>query len=118
VGKVTFDRRNKTTRAGEATWRLRRPTTIYGVALWWTAQLAPGVQLSTGPLGRARTGSSSISLRCRRSPLQPGKPSPPACAPPRRSTRATNVTWTLTVNDGRGRELLRQALDLEKGYLP
>jgi hypothetical protein len=32
--------------------------------------------------------------------------------------RGTNVTWTLTVQDASGCELQRQALDLEKGYLP
>ena len=32
--------------------------------------------------------------------------------------KGTKVTWTLTLNDGSGRELARQALDLEKGYLP
>ncbi len=32
--------------------------------------------------------------------------------------RGTNVTWTLTVRDGSGREVLCQALDLEKGFLP
>jgi protein arginine N-methyltransferase 1 len=32
--------------------------------------------------------------------------------------RGTNVSWTLTVTDQAGRELARQALDLEKGYLP
>ena len=48
--RSTFDRRNKTTRAGEASWRVRQPATIYGLALWWSAELAPGVALSTGPL--------------------------------------------------------------------
>jgi hypothetical protein len=28
------------------------------------------------------------------------------------------VTWTLTVADKGGREVARQALDLERGYLP
>ena len=32
--------------------------------------------------------------------------------------KGTNVTWTLTLSDAAGREVLRQALDLEKGYLP
>ena len=32
--------------------------------------------------------------------------------------KGTNVTWTLTLSDVAGREVLRQALDLEKGYLP
>jgi protein arginine N-methyltransferase 1 len=32
--------------------------------------------------------------------------------------KGTNVTWTLSVRDASGREVARQALDLEKGYLP
>ena len=116
--KVAFTRRNKTTRTGEASWRMSRPTTIYGLALWWSAELVPGVGLSTGPLDR-RTHWEQLYL--------------PALAPIEvkagqtlgahlRSTtsyeRGTNVTWTLTIGDAAGREVLRQALDLEKGYLP
>lgn len=116
--EIVFDRRNKTTRSGKAAWRMSRPTTIHGLALWWRAELAPGVTLSTGPLD-PRTHWEQLYL--------------PALAPIRveagqtfsaslRSTtsfeRGTNVTWTLTVADRRGREVLRQALDLEKGYLP
>ena len=32
--------------------------------------------------------------------------------------KGTNVTWTLSVADAKGKERLRQALDLEKGFLP
>jgi hypothetical protein len=32
--------------------------------------------------------------------------------------RGTNVTWTLLVCDGAGRQIAKQALDLEKGFLP
>ena len=116
--KVAFDRKNKTTRAGEASWRARRPVTIYGLALWWSAELAPGVQLATGPLA-PRTHWEQLYL--------------PALAPIAvaagqtlgarlRSTTSydegTNVTWTLTLKDASGHELQRQSLDLEKGYLP
>lgn len=116
--ELSFERRNKTTRSGSAAWRMSRPATIYGLALWWRAELAPDVMLSTGPLD-PRTHWEQLYL--------------PALAPIRveagqtlaaglRSTtsyeRGTNVTWTLTVADKGGREVLRQALDLEKGYLP
>ena len=116
--ELSFERRNKTTRSGKAAWRMSRPVTIYGLALWWRAELAPGVMLSTGPLD-PRTHWEQLYL--------------PALAPIRveagqslgaslRSTtsyeRGTNVTWTLSVADKGGRELARQALDLEKGYLP
>jgi protein arginine N-methyltransferase 1 len=116
--EISFERRNKTTRSGTASWRMSRPATIYGLALWWRAELAPGVMLSTGPLD-PRTHWEQLYL--------------PALAPIRveagqtfgaslRSTtsyeRGTNVTWTLTVADKAGREVARQALDLERGYLP
>ena len=97
--EISFERRNKTTRSGKASWRMSRPATIYGLALWWRAELAPGVMLSTGPLD-PRTHWEQLYL--------------PALAPIRveagqtfaaslRSTtsfeRGTNVTWTLTVAD-------------------
>jgi protein arginine N-methyltransferase 1 len=116
--KVTFDRRNKTTRAGEASWCVSRETTIHGLALWWSAELVEGVALATGPLG-PRTHWEQLYL--------------PALAPMTvkagqtfsarlRSTtsydKGTNVTWSLSVGDAGGRELARQSLDLEKGFLP
>jgi protein arginine N-methyltransferase 1 len=115
---VAFDRRNKTTRAGAARWRLQGPARIYGLALWWRAELAPGVALSTGPL-EARTHWEQLYLPAL-SPME--VEAGQAFAADLRSTtsyrRGTNITWTFTVEDASGREVLRQALDLEKGYLP
>jgi protein arginine N-methyltransferase 1 len=116
--KVAFHRRNKTTRAGEAAWHMGRPATIYGLALWWSAELAPGITLSTGPL-EARTHWEQLYLPAL-SPISV-KAGQTLAARLRSTTsyeRGTNVTWTLTVSDAAGREVLRQALDLEKGYLP
>jgi SAM-dependent methyltransferase len=115
---VAFDRRNNTTRSGEVSWRAGRRTTIYGLALWWSAALVADVSLATGPL-TPRTHWEQLYL--------------PALAPIAvvagqtftarlRSTtsydKGTNLTWTLTLSDASGREILRQALDLEKGFLP
>jgi protein arginine N-methyltransferase 1 len=116
--KVAFDRRNKTTRAGEAVWRARRPATIYGVALWWNAELAPGIDLSTGPLA-PRTHWEQLYLPAL-SPIavQAGQTLRARLRSTTSDEKGTNVTWTLTLSDAAGREVLRQALDLEKGYLP
>ena len=115
---VSFDRRSKTTRAGEASWRPDRKTTIYGVALWWTAELVAGVSLSTGPLS-PRTHWEQLYLPAL-APIVVGAGQ--TFAARLRSTTSyeagTNLTWTLTVADAAGREVLRQSLDLEKGYLP
>jgi len=117
--RVALDRRNKTTRAGEASWRAARKTTFYGVALWWTAELvAGGVRLSTGPL-EPRTHWEQLYLPAL-SPILVGA-GQTFTARLRSTTsyeKGTNLTWTLAVSDASGREVLRQSLDLEKGYLP
>ncbi|KAB2920778.1 MAG: methyltransferase [Hyphomicrobiaceae bacterium] len=116
--KVAFDRRNKTTRAGELAWKMSRGTTIYGVGLWWRADLIAGVQLSTSPLA-PRTHWEQLYLPA----LEPLAVAPGETLRVRlRSTtsyeKGTNMTWALAVADAHGRERVRHALDLEKGYLP
>jgi protein arginine N-methyltransferase 1 len=116
--KVSFDRRNKTTRAGEAHWRAHRPTKIYGLALFWSVELVTGIELSTGPLA-PRTHWEQLYLPA----LSPIAMAAGQTLTARlRSTtshdKGTNITWTLMLSDGAGRQLARQALDLEKGYLP
>jgi protein arginine N-methyltransferase 1 len=116
--KVVFDRRNKTTRSGEASWQASRPVTVYGLALWWRAELAPGISLSTGPLD-PRTHWEQLYLPAL-SPiaLQPRQTLGVRLRSTTSYDKGTKVTWTLAVRDASGRELSRQALDLEKGYLP
>jgi protein arginine N-methyltransferase 1 len=116
--KVVFDRRNKTTRAGDAAWRIDRPTAVYGLALWWRAELVAGVDLATGPLD-ARTHWEQLYLPVL-APIEMAA-GQTLSAYVRSTTsyeRGTNVTWTLTVSDASGRQVTRQALDLTKGYLP
>ena len=108
----------KTTRAGEATWRIDAATTIHGLASWWTAELSAGVTLATGPLA-PKTHWEQLFLPALE-PMRLAKGE--TLAVKMRSTTSyengTNVTWTLRRLDARGKELERQALDLEKGFLP
>ncbi len=116
--RVTFDRRNKTTRAGEASWRASTPLTVYGLALWWRAELAAGISLSTGPLD-ARTHWEQLYLPVLEPmALRAGQTLAARLRSTTSNEKGTNVTWTLSVRDASGREVARQALDLEKGYLP
>jgi SAM-dependent methyltransferase len=115
---VNFEEHNKTTRMGEAHWQVAEPVTLYGLALWWAADLVANVKLATGPLD-PRTHWEQLYLPAL-SPiaLTPGQ----TCVARLRSTtsfeRGTNVTWTLLVRDRAGRQITKQALDLEKGFLP
>jgi protein arginine N-methyltransferase 1 len=115
---LTFGRPNGTARTGEARWMLTERTTVHGLALWWTAELAEGIRLATGPRD-ARTHWEQLYLPV----LVPmAVEAGQALVARIRSTssyaRGTNVAWTLAVKDAAGRELRRQALDLEKGFLP
>ena len=115
---IDLARDNRGGRRGEARWRIARHTVVYGFAIWWTAELAPGILLSTAPEA-PRTHWEQLYL-----PV----PAPTAVAPGEtlalslrtRSSReaGTHVAWTSTHLDAAGGRRSRQALDLDKGFLP
>jgi protein arginine N-methyltransferase 1 len=116
--RLAFDRHNKTARAGEASWTMATRTRVYGLALWWTADLAEGVALSTGPLD-PRTHWEQLYLPVL-APIavEAGHTLTARVRSTTSYTQGTNVAWTLSVKDASGRQLDRQSLDLEKGFLP
>ena len=87
--KVTFDRRNKTTRAGEAAWRARKPATdLRGGAVVECGAGARHRPLH-GAAGAAHALGATLPAGARhRLPSRPDRPSVPACAPPRPTRRA------------------------------
>jgi protein arginine N-methyltransferase 1 len=116
--EIDFERENASSRKGEATWRLARAQTIYGFATWWEAELSPGVTLTTAPGAPAthweqlyfpllapialKAGESvAVSLRSRTS-----------------EEAGTHVAWTASHLDAKGKSIGRQALNLDKGFLP
>ena len=106
------------TRKGEATFKPAQPATIHGFALWWTAELVAGNTLSTAP-DAPRTHWEQLYLPL----LEPVETVPGqrlAFALRSRTTldAGTTLAWTATLSDQKGQVLSRQALDLEKGYLP
>jgi protein arginine N-methyltransferase 1 len=116
--EVSFNHHGKTTRSGEASWSPRRRAMVYGLALWWTADLADGIALATGPLD-PRTHWEQLYLPA----LEPiaveaGQHLTARLRSTTSYARGTNVTWSLTVRDTAGRQLAHQSLDLEKGFLP
>ena len=116
--KLAFDRRNKTTRSGEASWPLKKRTTVYGLALWWSAELVDGVSLATGPLNPQTHWEQLYLPALAPVTIEPGQSLVARLRSTTSYEHGTNVTWTLAVRDKAGREVLRQALDLEKGFLP
>ena len=115
---VDFSKPQKASRKGEARWKLETGATVHGFAAWWVAQLTPGITLSIAP-GAPSTHweqlyfplldpmwltageTLSVSLRSRSS-----------------EEGGTHLAWTATHIDAKDRQRARQALDLDKGYLP
>ena len=108
----------KSKRRGDAEWRLPRPAKIYGFATWWKVELVPGIGFSTGPLS-PRThweqlyfpllapidaaASDVIGIDLRSSSSEEA---------------GTHLAWTAVHKNSGGKIVARQALDLDKGYLP
>jgi protein arginine N-methyltransferase 1 len=116
--ELSFQNPSKTTRTGEASWTLDRRTLVHGLALWWTAELADGIVLSTGPLD-PRTHWEQLYLPVL-APIavEAGQTLVARVRSTTSYARGTNVAWSLTVRDAAGRQLSHQSLDLEKGFLP
>ncbi len=114
--RLGTDRRGA--RKGEADWTVDRPTTIYGFAYWWEAELVEGVVLSTAPdaprthweqlyfpllapLVLAAGEGLRVTLRSRSS-----------------EEAGTHLGWTAVHLARDGTSKGRQAMDLDKGWIP
>ncbi len=115
---IDFTVRNRTSRQGEAAWPIASSTTIHGFATWWSAELAPGIVLSTAPQA-PRTHWEQLYFPLAR-PIEAAARTTVSIIVRSRSSRktGTHLAWTATHSAANGRQLDRQAHDLDKGYLP
>jgi protein arginine N-methyltransferase 1 len=116
--RVDLAKRNRLSRRGEAKWEMPAPTTVYGLAVWWTAELTPGVSLTTSPLGEA-THWEQLYLPCV-APirLRPGETLAASINSRSSEEAGTDIAWTLSAIDAKGKRLARHAMSLEQGFLP
>lgn len=115
---IDFTKQNRSARNGKVIWRLSRATTIFGFATWWAADLVPGVTLSTAP-DAPRTHWEQLYFPLL-TPLKACKGETVTISLRSRTSRdeGTRVAWTATRLNANGQRLERQALNLDKGFLP
>jgi precorrin-6B methylase 2 len=115
---VDLTRDAKSARKGEAQWTITKAQTIYGFACWWTADLKPGPVLSTAP-GAPRTHWEQLYFPLLEPIILKAGEQIGVSLRSRSSEEAgTHLAWTATHMDARGKQIARQALDLDKGFLP
>ena len=115
---VDLTRETKGSRKGEVSWKMVKDARVFGFAVWWTAELVAGVSLSTAPdaprthweqlyfplgdpITAARGETIMASLRSRSS-----------------EEAGTHLAWTAVHADAKGQSISRQAMDLDKGWIP
>jgi hypothetical protein len=115
---VTLGSDTKSTRKGEVSWKLAAAQTIYGFAYWWEADLIEGVTLSTAP-GAPRTHWEQLYFPLLAPITAEAGESVLVTLRSRSSEEAgTHLAWTAVHFDRDGASKARQAMDLDKGWIP
>lgn len=116
--RIDLTAKNRFTRKGSGKWRINQAVTVYGLALWWTVDLATNVSLSTSPLAPATHWEQLYFPALEPLHLEPGEELVADLRSRSSEEGGTDLAWTLSVTNAKGRQRARQALSLEKGFLP
>jgi protein arginine N-methyltransferase 1 len=116
--EVVLGTDTRSARKGEESWALDRTQTIYGFAYWWEAELVPGIMLSTAPRA-ARTHWEQLYFPLRE-PLEiaAGESVLLSLRSTSSEDAGTHLAWTAVHFDREGASKARQAMDLDKGWIP
>lgn len=116
--RVDFDKPNRMTRKGDARWTVGSPVTVYGLAVWWSADLVPGVTLATSPLEAPTHWEQLYFPALEPLRLAAGEALVASIHTKSSEEGGTDIAWSLAVQSAKGRERDRQSLSLAKGFLP
>ena len=116
--RVDFSEKNRLARRGSLRWTLPRPVEVHGIAVWWTAELVPGVALTTSPLALPTHWEQLFFPALAPIALDAGETLVAEIRARSTEDSGTDLAWTLAVLDRKGTERDRQAMSLSKGFLP
>ena len=116
--RVDFSEKNRLARRGAMRWPVKRRMTVHGLAAWWTAELVPGVPLSTSPLGPATHWEQLFFPALEPLALKPGETLAVELRSRSSEEGGTDMAWSFAVEAAGGTVRQHQALSLAKGFLP
>lgn len=116
--EIDLSRETKSARSGKAVWTVQATETVYGLAYWWEADLGNGILLSTAP-DRPATHWEQLYFPIERPIALARGELLEARLKSRSSEEAgTHLAWVAIHSDRDGKVLSRQAMDLDKGWIP
>ncbi len=112
---IDFSKKNKSVRTKTLTWQ--GPAMIHGFALWWDAELVPGVHLSTAP-DKPATHWEQIFLPLLESvTLKEDEHAELTITSDSRYDVKINLSWNLRVFNAASKAVSEQTLDMSRGYI-
>lgn len=114
---IDFSKENDSVRTASELWKVEKPTTVYGFALWWDAELTKDVHLSTSPLAPATHWEQIYLPLLHPITLKKGESCRFDIQSDTRWEVKVNLTWTASHIDTSGKEQSSQVLDMQHGYL-
>ncbi len=115
---VTLGSDTRAARKGEASWALDQAATVYGFAYWWEADLAPGVTLSTAPDAPSTHWEQLFFPLASPMAVEAGESVLVSLRSRSSEEAGTHLGWTAVHFDRLGASKARQAMDLDKGWIP
>jgi protein arginine N-methyltransferase 1 len=106
---------NSSVRRGNGEWTAAEATTVYGLALWWTCTLAPGIELTTSPSAPATHWKQIFLPAAAPIDLARGDRVSATIRSDTRPRVKVNVAWELSRHAARGAAGAIQRLDMKKG---
>lgn len=116
--RLDFHVRNRFARKGAAEWRIAAPVTVHGLAVWWSAELVPGVVLSTSPLAASTHWEQLFLPALTPIGLKAGETLGVKVRSHSSEEGGTDLAWGYRVRTAQGKQRVAQDLSLEKGFLP
>ena len=115
--EVNFSTDNRSSRKGEIQFQINKPANIYGVAVWWEADLTKSISISTAPKKPATHWEqlyfpveTAIKADCKDCIAV-------TICSDTSNQEGTHMTWTISHLDQNGNKRTHQMMDLDKGYI-
>jgi len=114
---VDFSKRNSSIRKAAIRWQPKGAVTVHGFALWWSAELVPGIHLSTSPFDPPTHWEQIYLPLLKAIAIEPGQTLELQLVSDTRPKVKINLSWEAELINKAGKPVSTQKLDMKRGFL-